>query len=63
MLSAVVGSWVTCRVKRREGARLSAAAELERDLRTAELFVKLMDPAHARGAAVRSVPTVRRDLG
>ncbi|UOX86545.1 hypothetical protein MUY14_33020 [Amycolatopsis sp. FBCC-B4732] len=54
---------MTCRVKRREGARLSAAAELERDLRTAELFVKLMDPAHARGAAVRSVPTVRRDLG
>jgi hypothetical protein len=52
LLSAAVGSFVTYRLKRREEARLSAAAELERDLKTAELFVKLMDLANARGATV-----------
>jgi len=59
VLSAVVSSWVTYRVKRREEARLSAAAELERDLRTAELFVKLMDLANARGAAVLVEPVAK----
>ncbi len=59
LLSAVVSSLVTYRLKRREEARLSASAELERDLRTAELFVKLMDLANARGPAVLVEPIAK----
>ncbi|WP_103353354.1 hypothetical protein [Amycolatopsis sp. CA-128772] len=56
VLSAVVSSVVTYRLKGREEARLGASAELERQLRTAELFVKLMDRANARGEAVLVEP-------
>jgi hypothetical protein len=59
LLSAAVSSLVTYRLKRREEARLGTLAELERDLRTAELFVKLMDLANARGTAVLVEPVAK----
>lgn len=56
VISSLVTAGTTHVAKKREEHRLRQTAELERDLRTADLFVTLMGYANARGEALQVEP-------